>query len=129
MTAGRMVVAPLAGFVSDRVGPRPVMLTGMLLLALGLAWIGLVAGPATGFEAILVPLVLAGAGVSMPFATAATASLSAVAPEDVGKASGATNTIQRFGGVFGLAVTAALFAANGQLTSPAAFAAGFRPPV
>jgi hypothetical protein len=76
---------------------------------------------------MIVPLIIAGAGVSMPFATAATASVGAVSPEDVDKASGATNTIQRFGGVFGLAVTTAVFTANGQLSSPAAFVAGFRP--
>src|SRR5262249_44011293 len=79
------------------------------------------------YGALVVPLIVAGAGVSLPFATAATASLGAVPPEDVGKASGATNTIQRFGGAFGLAVATAVFAANGQLTSPLAFSAGFRP--
>jgi EmrB/QacA subfamily drug resistance transporter len=127
MTATPILVAPLAGMLSDRIGPRPVMVAGMVLLAVGLGWVALVAGPDLGYGGMVVPLLIAGAGVSMPFATAATASLSAVSPADIGKASGATNTIQRFGGAFGLAVATAVFTASGQLTSPTAFAAGFRP--
>ena len=127
MTATPIVIAPIAGFLADRIGPRPLMLGGMLLFAIGLAWVALVAGPAAGYGALLVPIVVAGVGVSMVFATAATASLSSVPAGDVGKASGATNTIQRFGGVFGLAVATAVFTAHGQLISPAAFSAGFRP--
>ena len=45
----------------------------------------------------------------------------------MGRASGATNTFQRFGGVFGIALASAVFAANGHLGSAAGFTAGFRP--
>jgi predicted phage tail protein len=45
----------------------------------------------------------------------------------MGKASGVNNTLQRFGGVFGVAVVTAVFIATGHLGSPAAVAAGFRP--
>jgi hypothetical protein len=45
----------------------------------------------------------------------------------MGKASGANNTLQRFGGAFGIAVAAAVFAANEHLGTPAGFVAGFRP--
>jgi len=63
----------------------------------------------------------------MVLPAAPTAALSAVAPRDVGKASGATSTLQRFGGVFGIAVVTAVFAANGHLGTPASVDAGFRP--
>src|SRR5205085_12663293 len=78
MTATPLVVAPLAGLVSDRIGPRPVMATGMLLQAVGLAWFALVATGGAGYGALIAPLLVAGIGVSMPFATVGNAALSAV---------------------------------------------------
>ena len=50
-----------------------------------------------------------------------------VSPSDVGKASGVNSTMQRFGSAFAIAVASAVFAANGQLGTAAAFTAGFRP--
>ncbi|MBV9193776.1 MAG: hypothetical protein JO168_06480 [Solirubrobacterales bacterium] len=55
------------------------------------------------------------------------AALGAVSPADLGKASGANSTMQRCGGVLGVAIASAVFAANGHLGSPASFTAGFRP--
>ena len=52
------------------------------------------------------------------FAPIANVVLSAVRPEQEGKASGATNTIREVGGVFGVAVLAAIFSANGELHDP-----------
>jgi hypothetical protein len=45
----------------------------------------------------------------------------------MGKASGVNNTLQRFGGVFGVAVVTAVFTATGHLGAPDQVAAGFRP--
>jgi hypothetical protein len=63
----------------------------------------------------------------MPFASAPSAALGAVSPADVGRASGANGTFQRFGGAFGIAVATAIFGAHGTLLSPAGFVAGMRP--
>ena len=52
------------------------------------------------------------------FAPIANVVLSAVPREDEGKASGANNTIRELGGVFGVAVLAAIFSANGSYASP-----------
>jgi EmrB/QacA subfamily drug resistance transporter len=126
-TATPMVVAPLAGMLADRIGPRPVMMAGMLLQGLGFAWIALVVGVGMGYGVLILPFVIAGVGASMVFATSSTAALSAVAPAEMGKASGANSTVQRFGGAFGIAVATAVFAANGHLGTAAAFTSGFRP--
>jgi EmrB/QacA subfamily drug resistance transporter len=126
-TATPMIVAPLAGAVSDRIGRRPVLATGMLLQGVGLGWFALVATTSVGYEQLIVPLILAGVGVSMAIPTASTAMISAVLPADIGKAAGVNSTLQRFGAVFGIAVATAIFAANGHLGSPASFDAGFRP--
>lgn len=130
MTATPLVVAPLAGLLADRVGPRPLMATGLLLQAIGLGWFVLVADPGVGYGSLVLPLLVAGAGVSMPFATVGNTVVSAVAPGDMGKASGANSTLLTFGGAFGIALTTAVFAARrhpGPVAAPASFVAGFRP--
>ncbi len=99
----------------------------MLLQGIGLGWFALLATVGLGYEQLVLPLLVAGIGVSMAIPTTATAALSAVALPDMGKASGATSTLQRFGGVFGISVAAAVFGANGHLGTAASFNAGFRP--
>jgi hypothetical protein len=56
-----------------------------------------------------------------------TAALSAVAMQDIGKASGVNSTLQRFGSAFGVAVVTSVFASYGSLASAAALTAGYRP--
>ena len=126
-TATPMFVAPLAGALSDRIGQRPLMALGLLFQGIGLAWFALVATTGVGPSQLILPLLVAGIGVSMAIATTPTAVLGAVAPPDMGKASGVNSTLQRFGGVFGIAAVAAIFAANGQLATPVSFISGFRP--
>jgi EmrB/QacA subfamily drug resistance transporter len=126
-TATPTLIVPLAGLLSDRVGTRPLIVTGLLLQAVGLAWFATEATAAAGYGSLIGPLIVAGIGISMAIPTAPTAALSAVAAQDIGKASGTTSTLQRFGGAFGVAVATAVFTAHGNLTSPAGFDAGFRP--
>ncbi len=63
------------------------------------------------------------------FAPIANVVLSAVRPEEEGKASGANNTIREIGGVFGVAVLASVFAANGSYASPQSYVDGLLPAV
>ena len=78
---------------------------------------------------MVVPFILAGVGMGLFFAPIANVVLSAVRPEQEGKASGATNTIREVGGVFGVAVLAAVFTANGSYNDPAAYVAGLQPAI
>jgi MFS family permease len=126
-TATPVLVAPAAGKLSDRIGPRPMLLAGMLLQGLGLGWLALAASAGAGYGALVAPLVMAGVGISLAFPAAPAAALGAVAPADTGKASGANSTMQRFGGAFGVAIATAVFTANGHLGTAAAFTGGFRP--
>jgi MFS family permease len=126
-TATPIFIAPTAGMLSDRIGRRPVMMAGMILLGVGLGWMGLVATQGADYAQLVLPLLIAGVGVSMVLPTSPTAALSAVATADMGKAAGVNSTMQRFGSVFGVAAATAVFTANGHLGSAAGFSAGFRP--
>jgi EmrB/QacA subfamily drug resistance transporter len=126
-TAMPMVVAPLAGALSDRIGGRPLMAGGLALQAIGLAWIATVSEPDTGYASFVLPFILSGTGMAMFFAPVANVVLSSVSPAQEGKASGANNAIREVGGVLGVAVLASVFARYGDFTPPAAFNDGLVP--
>jgi EmrB/QacA subfamily drug resistance transporter len=126
-TAMPMVVAPLAGALSDRIGGRPLMAGGLALQALGLAWIAMVSEPDVGYSSLVLPFILSGTGMAMFFAPVANVVLSAVSTAEEGKASGANNAIREVGGVLGVAVLASVFARYGDFTPPAAFTDGLVP--
>ena len=126
-TAMPIVVAPLAGALSDRIGRRPLMVGGLLVAGIGLAWTAQVTAVGVAYTQLILPLVLVGAGISMALPTSPAAVLGAVARADMGKASGVNSTLQRLGGVFGVALASAVFASYGHIGTPASFTAGFRP--
>ncbi len=126
-TATLFVFAPIAGALVNRVGERPLIVVGLFLQAIGIAWIGLIIAPDLAYSKLITPLVLAGAGVSMAMPAAQNAVLSAVAPAEIGKASGTFNMFRFLAGAFGIAVLVAVFAQVGGLYSPQAFSAGFAP--
>jgi EmrB/QacA subfamily drug resistance transporter len=119
-----MFVAPVAGILSDRIGARPLMATGLALQAIAIGWLAAVTTPDVAYSALLAPFVLAGTGMALVFAPAANAVLASVKPEEAGQASGATNAIRELGGVLGVAVLASVFTANGGYESPQAYVDG-----
>jgi EmrB/QacA subfamily drug resistance transporter len=122
-----LLIAPAAGALADKIGSRPLMVFGLAMQGAGLAWIALGATSTAGYGRFVLPLIIAGVGISMAIPTVPTTALNAVPPADMGKASGVQNTLQRFGAVFGVAIVAAVFSANGHLGSPATLISGFRP--
>jgi EmrB/QacA subfamily drug resistance transporter len=122
-----MIVSPLAGTLSDRIGRRPLMVTGLALQALGFVWVAARGSLDRSWIELDVALLIAGIGVSMALPTVPAAVLDAVAPHEMGKASGIYYMAQRFGTVFAVAVASAVFSAHGHLGSPTGVNAGFRP--
>jgi EmrB/QacA subfamily drug resistance transporter len=120
-----MVVSPLAGALSDRIGRRPIMVVGLSLQALGFLWVAAHGSLATSWIELDLALLIAGIGISMALPTVPTAVLNAVAPDEMGKASGVNFMAQRFGTVFAIAIASAVFSASGHLGSPASVSAGF----
>jgi EmrB/QacA subfamily drug resistance transporter len=125
-SATGLFVAPLAGRLAGRYGNRPFMLAGLVLQAAGLAGLALIARPATSFLEMAPLLFLSGAGTAMVFPTVAGEVMASVAPPQIGIASGTNSALRELGGVFGIAVLAAVFTRPGVYGSPEAFAAGFR---
>jgi EmrB/QacA subfamily drug resistance transporter len=119
-----MIVAPLAGLLSDRIGSRPLMATGLALQAGALAWLAVISAPSTPFAELIAPFVMAGTGMALVFAPSANAVLGSVRPSEAGQASGATNAIREVGGVMGVAVLASVFSAHGGYGDPQAFTDG-----
>jgi len=122
-----MFVAPIAGMLSDRIGGRVLMATGLTLQAVGLGWIAAIASPTLPYADIVAPFAVSGVGMALFFAPVANVVLSAVRPEEEGQASGANNAIRELGGVFGVAVLASVFANQGGYTSGATFVNGLTP--
>jgi EmrB/QacA subfamily drug resistance transporter len=126
-TAMPIFVAPIAGIVSTRIGTRPILVAGMALQAVALAYISIIVTPTVDYALIVPGFVIAGIGMGLFFAPIANVVLSAVKPEMEGVASGATNAIRELGGVFGVAVLAAVFTANGSYASPSGYVEGLIP--
>jgi EmrB/QacA subfamily drug resistance transporter len=122
-----MFVSPLAGALSDRVGRRPIIVVGLSLLTAGFVWVAWRGSVATSWIELVIALLIAGIGISMALPTVPTAVLSAVAPHEMGKASGINYMAQRFGAVFAVAIGSTVFATYGGFGSAATVTAGFRP--
>jgi MFS family permease len=102
---------------------------GLALQAIGLAWIAAVSTPTTPYVEFIGPFLISGVGMALFFAPVAHVVLSSVRPEQEGQASGANNAIRELGGVFGVAVLAAVFTVNGGYGSGQQFVDGMNPAV
>jgi EmrB/QacA subfamily drug resistance transporter len=121
------LIAPLAGALADRMGERPLIVTGTLLLAIGMGWLALVAGPGARYVEMIAPMAIGGIGFSLAVPAVTKSVVSLVAPKDIGKASGTFSTTRQLGGAFGVAILGAVFAATGGYASARAFSDGFAP--
>jgi MFS family permease len=92
-----------------RVGPRPIIPTGMVVAAAGMAWLGQLGVDATYTRDILGPIVLLGIGMGLAFSPAVATATSGVATEDAGVASAMVNTSQQIGGTVGTAALSTVF--------------------
>jgi EmrB/QacA subfamily drug resistance transporter len=124
-----VLVAPVAGALSDRIGGRPLLIIGLAMQAIGLGWLAAVTTPTVAYTALVPAFVIAGIGMSLFFAPVANVVLGSVRRDQEGIASGANNAIRELGGVFGIAVLGAVFSAHGSYASGTAFVSGLTPAV
>jgi EmrB/QacA subfamily drug resistance transporter len=128
-TAMPVFIAPFAGALSDKIGGRALLATGLGLQAIGLGWLAVVASPTVAYTTLVPAFVISGVGMSLFFAPVANVVLSSVRRDQEGIASGANNAIRELGGVFGIAVLGAVFSAHGSYATGAAFVSGLAPAV
>jgi EmrB/QacA subfamily drug resistance transporter len=121
-----MLVAPIAGALSDRIGSRPLMAAGLGLQAVAIVWLAAVTETDVAYATLVPAFVLGGTGMALVFSPVANAILGAVQPHEAGQASGTNNAIRELGGVLGVAVLAAVFSGSGGYESGQAFVDGLR---
>lgn len=124
-TATLFLLAPVAGSMVKRVGERALVVGGLGLQAAGMVWLAALVRADVGYWMWVLPLMVAGGGISMATPAVQSAVLGAVEPPDMGKAAGLFNTLRQLGGVFGVALVVAVFTRVGGYGSPQEFGAGF----
>ncbi|WP_306332653.1 MFS transporter [Streptomyces sp. KL118A] len=122
-----MLISPLAGYLSDRIGGRPVVAAGLFLQAVGLAWYAAVVAVDVSYTTQLPALIISGVGMSLYFAPASNLVMSSVRPQEQGIASGANNALREVGGALGIAVMSSIFSAQGGYDSGWDFVNGLEP--
>jgi EmrB/QacA subfamily drug resistance transporter len=107
LSVGIIVSAGVASQLVTRVGFKPPLVAGMLLVAAGLLWFSQVPAPGGSFAAdVLGPSMLAAVGLGLAFVPVTIAAVAGTAPQEAGLASGLINTSQQVGGALGLAILA-----------------------
>ncbi len=128
-TVPPMLIAPLAGALADRYGNRPFMVLGLTLQAVGYGWVASIASPGVDYGQLGMAFAISGIGTSFCFPTVSGAVMGAVPLNRAGIASGTNSAFRELGGVFGVAVLAAVFTAHGSYGAERSFIDGFTPAI
>jgi MFS family permease len=107
-TAVIIVAAPIAGRLSDRIGPKPLMVAGLSLTAVALYMQSNLTAT-SGYSALLPAFVIMGLGMGLTMSPMSTAAMNAVSSSKAGVASGILSMSRMVGGTFGVAAIGALF--------------------
>jgi EmrB/QacA subfamily drug resistance transporter len=108
-----IVAGPVAGRLTDRIGPRPLITTGLILSAISLLWQSRITVD-TSYAFLLPAFMLMGLGLGLVMSPMSTAAMNAVDRTKAGVASGTLSMSRMVGGTFGVAVLGALVAAVGR---------------
>lgn len=121
-----VLIAPLTGMISRRIGGGTVLALGMALQAAGLAGLSLAVTPHAAYPRMLPSLLVLGVAASLFFGQISRVILAAVPAEYEGIASGTGTTFRQLGTTLGVAVLGATFAAAGGYQNATTFSHGFR---
>jgi EmrB/QacA subfamily drug resistance transporter len=103
-----MFVAPVAGRMTDKIGGKFILMSGLILFGIGMGWIALIAHPGSTWPVFMAPLIVAGLGMGCIFAPMVTVAMHNVEPRLAGAASGVLNTVRQVSLVIGTAAVGAL---------------------
>jgi EmrB/QacA subfamily drug resistance transporter len=115
VSASLATLGPISGWLSDRYGPRPFVVAGLLISAGGFLWLANI-GPDESFLALTPPLILVGAGMGLFASPNRAAMMTAVPPARRGVASGIGTTFINSGTTLSLGLTLVIMAS--VLTRP-----------
>ena len=116
-TAMPVLLAPVVGQLAQRWGGKPLVVTGLSLQAVGLAWLATVTTPTTAYADLVAPFVVCGVGMTLFFIPLASLVLGAVPRALEGVASGTNAAFRELGGVLGIAVLGVIFSGHGSYAS------------
>jgi MFS family permease len=108
-----IVIGPIAGRLSDKIGPRPLMTAGLLAVAASLFWQSQIGVDST-YSDLIWAFVLMGLGMGFVMSPMSTAAMNAVDPAKAGVASGTLSMSRMVGGTFGIAALGALVTTVGR---------------
>ena len=125
-----IILAPVFGRLTDKIGGKYILFSGLILFAVGMGWVVLIATAHSAWYDFLAPLIVAGLGMGGTFAPMTTTAMRDVDPRTAGAASGVLNTTRQVGSVIGTAAVGALLQNRlvSSLTSQAAVASASLPP-
>ena len=124
-----MLLAPVVGLLAQRWGGKPLVIAGLALQAISLAWLGLLLTPTTPYTDMIPAFVVAGLGMTLYFVPIASLVLGSVTKDLEGLASGTSSTFREIGGVFGVAVLGAVFSSSGSYASAQSYMDGLHPAI
>ena len=126
-----IISAGVASQLVTRIGFKPTLIGGMLLVAVGLAWFSRIDADGSFLADMLGPSILAGAGLGFSFVPVTIAAVTGTRPHEAGLASGLINTTQQVGGALGVAILVSIssskiadFGPGGQV-NPVALTEGY----
>jgi EmrB/QacA subfamily drug resistance transporter len=118
LAVGLIITAGASAGLVTRFGFKPVLVSGLIITAIGLVWFGQVSPDGSYVGDVLFPSLLAAIGLGLAFVSMTVAAVSGVEPHEAGLASGLINTSQQIGGALGLAILATV--ANSRIDDLAA---------
>lgn len=125
-TGTLVLVAPFAGKAVDSFGERTIATIGLICQGVGYLLIAVLVNAQTSYTVMIIPLALAGVGLSMAGPALQKAVLGSVEPTDIGKASGIYNVFRLLGRAVGTTVSVIVFYMFGGINNAAQFTSGFR---
>ena len=122
-----LVLSPVSGALTARLGPRRLMVAGILAFAVGLLWLSTAESGSGYVQTILPGALLWGLGIGLAVTPLTAAVLAAVGDPDLGEAASISDAASRLGGVIAIAAVPALVGATGGLSLGDALADGYQP--
>ncbi len=125
-TGTLVLVAPFAGTAVDKYGEKLIATWGLIFQGLGYILIMILVNNRSSYVELIIPLAIAGVGLSMAGPALQKVVLGAVAKTEIGKASGIYNVFRLLGGAVGTTISVIIFYQFGGMGSLALFTSGFR---